>query len=245
VTDGWISDTHVEEIAMGTGVGSSRPELTLGASRPETQALSWRRVFAGDPAQLGKIRRWLEVLLPPCAARDDVVMVTDELAANAIGHTASGAAGGWFAVEICWSPGSVQVAVADSGAPRGPRIIEDPDREDGPGLMIVRGLSVGHGVSGDERGRLVWARVPWGDDGEPGPPRLPDAYESAIHDGLALLARWFPGAVTWFGARTNQWWALSGRPDAWHLANAPSAAELAQRLSARQVGRGSPSGSGR
>jgi hypothetical protein len=186
------------------------------------------------------MRRWLEALLPACTARDDVVTVASELAANAICHTASRDSG-WFAVEITWSPGSVQVAVADNGAPSGPRIIEDPDREDGRGLVIVRALSVGHGVTGDERGRLVWARVPWGEGGELAPPRFPDAYESAIRDGLALLARWFPGSVTWFGPKTKQWWALSRHVGAWDLTQAPSAGELARRLSARQGARGSPS----
>lgn len=227
---------------MGTGV-SSRPQLTREASRLDSHALCWRRVFAGDQAQLSKMRRWLEVLLPACEARDDVVAVAGELAANAILHTASRDSG-WFAVEISWSLESVQVAVADNGAPSGPRITEDPDREDGRGLLIVRELSVSHGVSGDERGRLVWARVPWGEGGEFAPPRFPDAYESAIRDGLALLTRCFPGTVTWFGPKTKQWWALFLHSGAWDLANAPSAGELAERLSVEQAARGSPSGVG-
>jgi serine/threonine-protein kinase RsbW len=240
---GGVSRVQVEEIAMGAGTGGSTPGLTRGTSRQDSHALCWRRVFAGDQAQLSTMRRWLEVLLPPCPARDDVVMVASELAANAILHTASRDTGS-FAVEISWSTGSVQVGVADNGAPSGPRIVEDPDGEDGRGLVIVRELSVGHGVSGDERGRLVWARVPWEEGGELGLPHFPDIYESAIRDGLALLAHRFPGTLTWFGPKTRQWWALSAHTGGWDLANAPSAGELAQRLAAKHRSRSSPPGIG-
>jgi serine/threonine-protein kinase RsbW len=91
-----------------------------------------------------------------------VACVATELATNAVVHTASGR-GGWFAVEITWHRAVVRVAVADCGAPGGPRMIDDPAGEHGRGLLVVRSLSVRTGVCGDHRGRLVWADVPWGD----------------------------------------------------------------------------------
>ena len=79
--------------------------------------LRWRRVFPGKERQLGLLRRWLAELLPPCEARDDIATVATELGSNTIKHTASGQAGGWFAVEITWHPQAVLIAVADCGGP--------------------------------------------------------------------------------------------------------------------------------
>lgn len=121
--------------------------------------LRWRRVFPGEEHQPRVLRRWLASLLPECPARDDVTCVASELGANAIRHTASGR-GGWFAAEITWYGTMVRVAVADAGAPSGPCLVDDPGSENGRGLIVVRGLSVGSGVCGDHRGRLVWADIP-------------------------------------------------------------------------------------
>lgn len=106
------------------------------------------------------MRRWLESVLPPCPARDDVMSVAGEFAANAVRHTASGR-GGKFAVEVTWQPGVVRVTVADGGAPGEPRVIEDLAGESGRGLLMVRGLSLRSGVRGDARGRMVWADLAW------------------------------------------------------------------------------------
>jgi hypothetical protein len=110
------------------------------------------------------LRRWLAELLPPCAARDDVAAVATELASNAIRHTRSGC-GGWFGLEVTWHPRAVRVAVADCGGPSEPRVLDDPAAEHGRGLLIVRGLSVRIGMTGDPQGRLVWADVAWLDQG--------------------------------------------------------------------------------
>jgi hypothetical protein len=120
----------------------------------------WRREFPGQEQQLAALRRWLQSLLPDCAERDDLACVATELGANAIRHTASGR-GGRFAVEITCRRSVVRVAVADGGAPGGPRVIDDPDGENGRGLLVVQGLSLRSGVLGDQRGRLVWADVAW------------------------------------------------------------------------------------
>jgi hypothetical protein len=125
-------------------------------------------MFSGQGRELSEVRRWLRTLLPECPARDDVISVASELASNAVQHTASGR-GGWFAVEVAWPGPVVRVAVADGGAPDGPRAIDDPDSEHGRGLLVVAGLSARTGVCGDSRGRLVWADVPWADAGAPTP----------------------------------------------------------------------------
>jgi anti-sigma regulatory factor (Ser/Thr protein kinase) len=201
--------------------GSSPGCAAAPAGPPESR---WRRVFPGDERQLGLLRRWLSSLLPPCPARDDVVCVASELAANALRHSASGR-GDWFAVEISRHPGMVRVAVADCGAASGPREVDDPDSENGRGMVLVRGLSARYGVRGDHRSRLVWADIPWADPASPSPAREPG--EAAIHHGEACLARQFAGTAAWFGRSTHQWWALTTGHG---LISAPTAQQLATTL---------------
>jgi len=204
---------------QGMGVPGTPPELLPG--------MRWRRVFPGDARQLGIVRRWLASLLPESPARDDLATVATELCSNTIRHTASGR-GGWFAVEITWYGPVVRVAVADSGGPTEPRVIEeDQSVEHGRGLLLVRGLSVRTGVSGDQRGRLVWADVRWEGTVRAAAAASGDPYEAAIRDGEAALARRFAGVPAWFGWSTLQWWAL---PDSGGLVSAPSARELAALL---------------
>jgi anti-sigma regulatory factor (Ser/Thr protein kinase) len=204
------------------------PHCDPGEMAAWSVPLQWRRVFPGQAAQLRPMRSWVESLLPDCPARDAVITVASELAGNAVLHTASKDPGNTFLAVISWRPQAVRVAVADGGAATAPRMISDPDGEDGRGLMMVAALSVRTGVSGNERGRIVWADVPW--TGE-GPPLFPDGFQAAICDGRAMLARWFPGVTAWFGLQTMQWWAIARYPGAVSLVSAGSPAELAQELS--------------
>src|SRR5215472_19042468 len=109
--------------------------------------MRWRRVFPGHERELSALRRWLSSLLPECPERDEVLIVANELATNAIRHTASGG-GSRFAIEIIRYPTVVQIAVADRGGSAEPHVIEDPDGEHGRGLLLVRDLSVRTGVVG-------------------------------------------------------------------------------------------------
>ena len=208
-----------------SGGGPQQDIGALGEPAVPASALRWRRVFPGDEQQFTVLRRWLALLLPECPARSDVACVATELGTNSVRHTASGR-GGWFAVEITWHRAMVRVAVADGGAPAGPRVIDDPDGEHGRGLLVVAGLSARTGVCGDDRGRLVWADVPWADAGdiEPASPRVP--HEAVIGDSQAELASRFTGIPAWFGWSTLQWWALAGG----QLVTAPSVQELASLL---------------
>jgi hypothetical protein len=156
-----------------------RPAATASGTR--APALRWRRAFPGDSAQIGALRRWLEWLLPPCPARDDLVSVAVELGTNAVRHTASGS-GGQFAVEVTWSVQMARVAVYDGGAPDGPRVIEDPLGEAGRGLLMVNTLSVRRGVSGNAQGRVVWADILWAGPGGPGQPEFPGPPVAATGD---------------------------------------------------------------
>lgn len=150
---------------MGHDTSAGHPYLPdAGSQRPTAPAahgvdvLRWRQVLRGEERQLGVLRRWLASMLPDWPARDDVISVATELASNALRHTASGR-GGWFAVEISRYQSVVRVAVADRGGPAEPRVIDDPAAEHGRGLLLVRGLSIRTGVTGDQQGRLIWADV--------------------------------------------------------------------------------------
>jgi hypothetical protein len=79
-------------------------------------SLRWRQVFSGDERSLRDLRHWLASLLPACPACDDVISVANELASNAIRHTANaGVIGGqqgrvvW--AEITWDSPDAPVAV--------------------------------------------------------------------------------------------------------------------------------------
>ena len=152
----------------------------------------WRRIFPGEERQLGMVRRWLASLLPECPARDDVALVATELAANAVQHTASGR-GGEFAVEVAVSHVVVRVCVTDGGSPQEPRVVADPEGERGRGLVVVASLSARTGMCGDQRGRQVWADVPWVDGGLAASALDPDADQ----DIVAGMAGHGPGLSSW------------------------------------------------
>jgi serine/threonine-protein kinase RsbW len=199
---------------------------TGGLAEPFVPPLRWRRVFPGHERELSVLRKWLSSLLPECPERDDALVVANELASNALQHTASGH-GAWFAVEVTSYGSVVKVAVADCGGAAEPHVIEDPGGERGRGLLLVRELSVRTGFVGDRRGRLVWAEVPWGDVAAAESASPQAGYEAAIRDGEAALARRFAGVPAWFGWSTLRWWAVAGSHG---LVSAPTAPELAGLL---------------
>lgn len=202
---------------------SGSPERRPGTPPELAPSQRWHQVFPGEERQLSILRRWLASSLPECPARDDLILVADELASNAVRHTASGR-GGSFTVELAWQEPVMRVAVSDNGGPGEPQVIDDPFAEHGRGLLLVRSLSERTGTAGDHRGRTVWATVPW--DG-PAPGTTANADEATIRDGEAALARQFAGVTAWFGRSTRQWWALP----AWGgLVSAPTAQDLAALL---------------
>lgn len=180
-------------------------------------ATRWWRVFPGAAAQLRMLGRWIEDLLPPFPARDDVIEVACELAGNAICHTRS-RQGGEFGVRVEQGPGVVSVTVADGGGESEPRLVADPLAEHGRGLRIVHALSARVTVMGGASGRLVRADMPWTGSG---------GTEPSADEGLAMLQNLFPGVPVWFGRATRQWWAVVVVDDSDRLIGAPSSGELA------------------
>lgn len=163
--------------------GGREDDAPVSRQSPPLPAVTrscWQRVFPGRQRELSELRRWLSLLLPDCPARDDVLSVATELGGNAIQHTASGRDGGWFAVEVAWHQSAVWVAVVDRGGSAEPRVIDDPDGERGRGLLLVRGLSLRTGFTGDQRGRLVWAQIAWPDPNPAATEPPPTPYQAAV-----------------------------------------------------------------
>lgn len=213
---------------MPTASGAHGQRRSPGSlPSPLAPCSRWHRVFPGHQRELSHLRRRLSSLLPECPARDDVLSVATELGSNALEHTASGQYGGWFAVEVTWQRSTVQVAVADCGGPAEPKVISDPEGERGRGLLLVQGLSLRIGWTGDVRGRLVWAEIAWTDQGLAVPGSSEDPHLPSGREGEEALARRCAGVPAWFGRSTLAQWAVAG-PAA--LISTPTAQELAELL---------------
>jgi anti-sigma regulatory factor (Ser/Thr protein kinase) len=119
------------------------------------------RVFAGQPGQVGQARRFVRRVLAAGLLADsgltaDAVLLTSELAANAVQHTASGQ-GGTFAVTVCPCPPAVRICITDGGAPAGPSVTAPgPLSASGRGLAIVAALASRWGHHAGPGGRTVW-----------------------------------------------------------------------------------------
>jgi anti-sigma regulatory factor (Ser/Thr protein kinase) len=138
---------------------TARPPAPAG--RPwqgASPAASYQRAFHGQADQLSQVRREIAAYLQDCPAADDVVLIADELSANAIMHTQS--RGSTFTVRCHASPGQVRIEVEDLGGPWRPRNPGDRPH----GLDIIQALTGpeqwGTQVTGTG-GRIVWARLTW------------------------------------------------------------------------------------
>lgn len=123
----------------------------------------WSRRFAGQSECLVEVRRFTDAVLGDCDGAHTVALVADELAGNAIKHTASGQPGGEFVLRLAVFGGWCRVRIDDQGGPTSPAICcADDDDEAGRGLTIVAQLCARWGVDGDERSRSVWADIVFG-----------------------------------------------------------------------------------
>jgi anti-sigma regulatory factor (Ser/Thr protein kinase) len=100
------------------------------------QATTFHRTFCGRTDQVSQVRRDIAAYLHNCPAADDLILIADELAANAILHTQS--RGRTFTVRCQLSSRTARIEVEDLGSP------------DAWGTQPA-----GTG------GRTVWARLTW------------------------------------------------------------------------------------
>jgi anti-sigma regulatory factor (Ser/Thr protein kinase) len=92
---------------------------------------------------------------------DEAVLLTSELCANALQHTASGN-GGSFEVTVLRSDHSLRIEVRDDGAPTIPTVRPADDLEErGRGLELVALIASRWGQCGDEYGRSVFFELRW------------------------------------------------------------------------------------
>ncbi|MCP2341220.1 ATP-binding protein [Actinomadura rupiterrae] len=120
----------------------------------------------GHPRSVRYARRFLRDTLVPMYVvdggdvLDDLTLVVDEFAGNAIRHTASGR-GGRLTIALLRGAGVVRVEVTDDGAGGGrPELRPSPEGESGRGLHIVQALCSTWGHRADGERTTVWADIP-------------------------------------------------------------------------------------
>ena len=141
-------------------------------SSAAAEAATWyQHTFHGRADQVGRVRRDIARHLAGCPAADDAVLITSELAANSVMHSAS--AGEFFTVRCDVHPGYLWIEVEDLG---GPWQLAQPD--DRPhGLDIIGALAGPDNWGTDttsDGDRIVWARLDLPQIPMPGPGRMPD-----------------------------------------------------------------------
>jgi anti-sigma regulatory factor (Ser/Thr protein kinase) len=111
----------------------------------------------GVPSQVSRARRLVTAALGrDHPLYDDCVLLTSELATNAILHSRSGA-GGWFTVAVRASGAAVRVWVADGGSDAPPCACGAEGRATGGrGLPLLDALSHRWGLSRANGATTVW-----------------------------------------------------------------------------------------
>ncbi|MBE1530359.1 ATP-binding protein [Actinomadura algeriensis] len=126
-----------------------------------SEPMRWRRVFPGRADQVTVARVFAAGLFEGSGREEDVAVVVAELATNAVRHSRSGAAKGWFGLEITLAEKSY-IGVTDLGGGCNPAIrSENPNcepRVGGRGLLMVSRLATATGIYGNPViGHTVWA----------------------------------------------------------------------------------------
>jgi anti-sigma regulatory factor (Ser/Thr protein kinase) len=121
----------------GRSDGAGQPDRDGETDHPDIPP-RFRRAFAGQPDQVAQARRFVEGALAGCPALADVVLLTSELATNAVQHSATGR-GGAFIVAISHGPGRVRVTVTDGGSATRPAVAPEAAElaVSGRGLLLV------------------------------------------------------------------------------------------------------------
>ena len=120
-------------------------------------AATYEGTFHGRADEVARVRKEIAAYLAECPVADDLVLIADEFASNAVLHTRS--RDGSFHVRCELSAGSARVEVEDMGGPWRTRKPDDRPH----GLDIVQALTGdgGWGTQATCTGRLTWARLSW------------------------------------------------------------------------------------
>ncbi|GAA1771999.1 ATP-binding protein [Nonomuraea bangladeshensis] len=168
-----ISREMDSSLASQTGqqqpLGEVFPDLAPGLVMSTFRAsqlwggMAWRRAFPGQADQAAPARRMVGQLLADSGRTDDARWVAAELVSNALRHTRSGQARGFFVVEVLRGAAVARVVVYDLGGGSVPDFSRTSDSasdtaEHGRGLLGVAELAIRVGVAGDAvTGHAVWA----------------------------------------------------------------------------------------
>jgi len=112
--------------------------------------------YPGRPDQVQHARKDVARYLAGHPATDDAILITSELASNAIVHSSSNGQSFILRAEIY--PGHIWLEVEDLG---GPWVLTPRDTGRPHGLDVVEALAGpgNWGVDGDQAGRVVWCRL--------------------------------------------------------------------------------------
>jgi hypothetical protein len=122
------------------------------------QATTFQRTFCGRTDQVSQVRRNIATYLHNCPATDGLILIADELAANAILHTQS--RGRTFTVRCQLYPRAARIEVEDLGGPWRSR--QPSDRPHGLDIIAALTGPDGWGTQpASTGGRTVWARLTW------------------------------------------------------------------------------------
>ena len=135
------------------GHGEGRARVT-GSSAVE--AARYTGTYPGRPDQVWRACRDVARHLAGHPASDDAVLITSELASNAVLHSSS--KGQFFTVRAEIFPGYLWLEVEDLGGPWNPK---PRDAARPHGLDVIEALTGqdNWGVAGTEAGRVVWCRL--------------------------------------------------------------------------------------
>ncbi|QWF84378.1 ATP-binding protein [Amycolatopsis sp. CA-230715] len=124
-----------------------------------TSGLAGRRSFAADLGELARIRWWVREVVSgafpgvPAGLLNDVVLVADELATNALRH---GEPPHEVALDLAGPRVLVEVRDGD------PHPVAQQSPESGGGaLAVVAAVSSRWGQRVDQHGKTVWAELDW------------------------------------------------------------------------------------
>jgi hypothetical protein len=118
----------------------------------------YQRTFGGRADQLSQVRRDIAGYLGGCPVTQDMVLIADEMAANAILHTHSRSS--TFGVRCQLSAVAARIEVEDMGGPWRPRSPDDRPH----GLDIIQALTGPDGWGTRPTGtggRITWAQLSW------------------------------------------------------------------------------------
>jgi serine/threonine-protein kinase RsbW len=133
----------------------TRPVMPQPLTRPHT--LPYAQTFPGRLEQIRQARAHLARFLRDCSAAEDAILLTSELATNAVAHSATGQPDGMFIVRAgLFGPGHIYVEVEDQGSPWDGNIsaAEPPH-----GLYLLQVLSTANGTRRGEQGWIGWFTI--------------------------------------------------------------------------------------